>query len=301
MKKKHLSIMIVPHHGGKQKTLTLSKKNLRLISLSGLVAVTALSFFLADYFSMDVTRKKYRELQSEAQEQQVFLAEYRERIEGLTSNIAYMEQYVKKLNVMAGLKEDEPIRLVGGPGLGSGPDGLQSVVPVAPPQNMNISQLETLQRKAELVELNLTTLLAHYEADEQRLASTPSIWPTKGYLSSSYGYRPDPFTGKRTMHWGYDIATNEGNPVWATADGRVISRSYDKIGGRIIKISHGGGVVTMYCHLSKYNVKVGQKVNRGDVIGFVGRTGKAKGPHVHYEVRVNGVRKNPYNYILEES
>ncbi|MFC2158146.1 M23 family metallopeptidase [Acidobacteriota bacterium] len=301
MKKKHLSIMIVPHHGGKQKTLTLSKKNIRFISTTILALVLVIGFLLADYFSMDVTRKEYRELQAATQNQNETLAEYKKQIDVLTTNLASMEQFVKKLNVMAGLKEDEPIRMVNGPGAGSGPEGSQSIAPVVSAQNMGIGQLETLQRKAGLVENNLSTLMAHYEADEKRLASTPSIWPTKGYLSSPYGYRDDPFTGKRTMHWGLDVATNMGNPVWATADGRVISRSYDKIGGNIIKIAHGGGVTTMFCHLSKYEAKVGQRIKRGQVIGYVGKTGKAKGPHVHYEVRVNGVRKNPYYYILEES
>ena len=97
-----------------------------------------------------------------------------------------------------------------------------------------------------------------------------------------------------------DIATNYGNPIVATADGIVISLGNDKMGGKNIVISHGGGVTTHYLHLSKFLIKSGQRVKRGDVIGLVGKTGKARGPHLHYEVRVNNRPVNPYNYILEE-
>ena len=102
------------------------------------------------------------------------------------------------------------------------------------------------------------------------------------------------------MHWGLDIVTHPGNPVWATADGTVISTKNDKIGGKTMKINHRGLYTTVYCHLSEYKVKPGQKVKRGQVIGLVGKTGKVTGPHVHYEVRLNGKKVNPYYYILEE-
>jgi murein DD-endopeptidase MepM/ murein hydrolase activator NlpD len=119
-------------------------------------------------------------------------------------------------------------------------------------------------------------------------------------MSSPYGWRDDPFTGKRTFHHGIDIATSYGNPIYATADGTVIQARTDKIGGKTIKIKHMFGYVTIYCHLSKFLVKVGQKVKRGETIGLVGSTGKARGPHVHYEVQLNSKEKNPYYFLLEE-
>ena len=139
-----------------------------------------------------------------------------------------------------------------------------------------------------------------FEDQALQLASTPTIWPTKGYISSPYTWRDDPFTGKWTFHHGIDIATSQGNPVYATADGTVIQARTDKIGGKTIKIKHLFGYTTVYCHLSKFLVKVGQKVRRSETIGLVGSTGKAKGPHVHYEVHLNGKAVNPYNYLLEE-
>ena len=101
------------------------------------------------------------------------------------------------------------------------------------------------------------------------------------------------------FHDGVDVAASQGSPIYATADGYVHKIATEKTGGNVIILNHGGGVTTVYCHLSKFNVKVGQKVKREDVIGFVGQTGKTIGPHVHYEVRLNGKAVNPYHYILE--
>jgi murein DD-endopeptidase MepM/ murein hydrolase activator NlpD len=169
-----------------------------------------------------------------------------------------------------------------------------------PPQSFDLDNLNDISQKADRITKNLDTLTTFFEDQVLQLASTPTIWPTKGYMSSPYGWRDDPFTGKRTFHHGIDIATSHGNPIYATADGTVIQARSDKIGGKTIKIKHMFGYVTVYCHMSKFLVRVGQKVKRGDTIGLVGSTGKARGPHVHYEVQLNGKEKNPYYYLLEE-
>jgi murein DD-endopeptidase MepM/ murein hydrolase activator NlpD len=118
-------------------------------------------------------------------------------------------------------------------------------------------------------------------------------------MNSSFGKRKDPFTGEEEFHYGIDVAASQGSPIFATADGYVHKISTEKTGGNVIILNHGSGVTTVYCHLSKFNVKIGQKVNRKDIIGYVGQTGRTIGPHVHYEVRLNGKPRNPYNYILD--
>ncbi|MGD8536811.1 MAG: M23 family metallopeptidase, partial [Candidatus Aminicenantes bacterium] len=163
-----------------------------------------------------------------------------------------------------------------------------------------LKNAESIAQKAQGVDKNLDTLVRFFEDKSYRLATTPSIYPTAGWQTSSFGKRKDPFTGEDEFHYGIDVAASHGSPVFATADGTVIKIKTEKIGGNVVIINHGGGVTTVYCHLSKFNVKVGQKVKRKDVIGFVGQTGKAIGPHVHYEVRKNGRAVNPYHYILEE-
>lgn len=297
MNKKFLSFVIIPHNKSKSKTVSLSKKTAKI-----LVGITAfffltLALFLVDYFTMNVTRKKYKNLVNENAIQKQTLAQYKETINSLQATINQFESYAKKLNVMAGLKSQETLEEE--PGIG----GFSNDQEISSPdisQDLKPENLEDISQKADLIEKNLHTLTNFFEDQALRLAATPTIFPTKGYLSSAYGWRDDPFTGKRAFHHGIDIATHYGNPVLATADGVVIMTQSDKIGGKTIKIKHMFGYTTIYCHLSKYLVKVGQKVKRGETIGLVGNTGKARGPHVHYEVHLNGKEKNPYYYLLEE-
>ena len=132
------------------------------------------------------------------------------------------------------------------------------------------------------------------------LASTPSVWPVRGYLSAGFGNRLDPFTGLRDFHPGIDISTPIGTKVQAPADGVVVFCGLKGGYGNAIMIDHGYGVVTRYGHLDAFNVKPGQRVRRGDVIAFVGNTGRSTAPHLHYEVWVNDQTQNPIQYILDE-
>jgi murein DD-endopeptidase MepM/ murein hydrolase activator NlpD len=297
MSKKFLSLIIIPHNKAKSKTISLSKKAAKISFGITIFLFLVLAFFLIDYFTMNVTRKKYKTLMSENAKQSQTLAQYKETINSLQNTIDQFESYTKKLNIMAGFKSQDTLE--GEPGIG----GFSNDQEISSPnisQDLKVENLEEISQKADLIEKNLHTLTNFFEDQSLRLAATPTIFPTKGYLSSAYGWRDDPFTGKRTFHHGIDIATHYGNPIVATADGVVIMARSDKIGGKTIKIKHMFGYTTVYCHLSKYLINVGQKVKRGETIGLVGNTGKARGPHVHYEVHLNGKEKNPYYYLLEE-
>jgi murein DD-endopeptidase MepM/ murein hydrolase activator NlpD len=116
-------------------------------------------------------------------------------------------------------------------------------------------------------------------------------------MASGYGWRLDPFTKARKMHTGMDFTSPRGTPIYATGTGKVIRADNRSTGyGKHIRIDHGFGYVTLYAHLSKYNVKKGKKVKRGDVIGYVGSTGRSQAPHLHYEVRYNKRKINPINF-----
>ncbi|NLA75376.1 MAG: M23 family metallopeptidase, partial [Deltaproteobacteria bacterium] len=130
------------------------------------------------------------------------------------------------------------------------------------------------------------------------LACTPSIWPAKGWLSSKFGYRVSPFTNEKEFHSGLDIAAKNGSPIIAPADGVVsgIEKSYGY--GNLLTVNHGYGLKTRYAHLSKILVKKGQAVKRGDIIANMGNTGRSTGPHLHYEVFLEGVPVDPSRYIL---
>jgi murein DD-endopeptidase MepM/ murein hydrolase activator NlpD len=296
MAKKYISVIIVPHNKAKSRNIALSEKAVKVAVGIGIFVFLALSVFLIDYFSMNVTRQKYKALWDENEQQKTAIAQYQQTVNKLQTTIDDYENYAKKLNVMAGLKSEEVLE--GEPGVGSGSS--QEMGETGSPQSLDLGNLNDISQKAERITKNLDTLTTFFEEQVLQLASTPTIWPTKGYMSSPYGWRDDPFTGKRTFHHGIDIATSYGNPIYATADGTIIQARSDKIGGKTIKIKHMFGYVTVYCHMSKFLVKVGQKVKRGETIGWVGSTGKARGPHVHYEVQLNGKEKNPYYYLLEE-
>lgn len=297
MPKKLFSLIIVPHHKGKSKTISLSKKSLKVLSGISVFLFLVLIVFLVDYFTLNIVRQKYKKLLRENVKQKEIMAQYQDSINELQTKIEHFENYAKKLNIMAGLKSPDVLKEVG---IGSGAGSSHELNPPNISQDINLNSLNSVSQKAKGVEKNLNTLVNFFESHSLRLAGTPSILPTKGYWVSSYGWRDDPFTGKRAFHRGIDIATYFGNPIVATADGVVVQTARNKIGGNTIKISHRGGYVTVYCHLSKFLVKPGQKVKRGDTIGLVGKTGKALGPHVHYEIHLNGKSVNPYYYILEE-
>ncbi len=142
-------------------------------------------------------------------------------------------------------------------------------------------------------------ILKKLNEQKNLLASTPSIRPVKGgWISSGFGYRTSPFTGRREFHRGLDIANKNGTPVYATADGTITYAGKKGYYGNFISIKHGYGLVTRYGHLSKILKKRGTKVKRGDIIGNIGNTGRSTGPHIHYEVKINKVAVNPLKYIL---
>jgi murein DD-endopeptidase MepM/ murein hydrolase activator NlpD len=132
----------------------------------------------------------------------------------------------------------------------------------------------------------------------QLAAATPSIWPTHGWLSSSMGNRADPFTGEKDFHPGLDISADKGDPVYATADGKVVNAAAAGNYGNLVVLDHGYGLETRYGHLSAFKVKHGQAVRRGDLVGLVGATGRATSSHLHYEVRANGRILNPLQLLL---
>ena len=138
----------------------------------------------------------------------------------------------------------------------------------------------------------------HGVAFREALAeATPTLWPVDGWVSASYGYRRDPFTGVRDHHPAIDISTRPGEPVYATATGLVSSAKRNGAYGNLVEISHGFGLNTRYGHLSTFAVRSGDTVQRGDLIGHAGATGRATGNHVHYEVWVNGRTINPLRLI----
>ena len=162
-------------------------------------------------------------------------------------------------------------------------------------------RMEIIQKQMVIQSKSLDDRTKLATEKEKLLVAIPAIQPVNNEkltrMASGYGWRSDPFTKARKMHWGMDFTAPRGTPIYASGDG-VVSRADNRASGfgKHVRIDHGYGYVSLYAHLSRYNVKRGQKVKRGDLIGFVGSTGRSQAPHLHYEVRKDGQRINPINF-----
>jgi murein DD-endopeptidase MepM/ murein hydrolase activator NlpD len=238
----------------------------------------------------------------------------------LASELERLREFERKVRVIANLPGAmREARIPDQPGQGGGdellppdPEGaVEEPQPVRETAShrhggMDPAALTRIQTRARQLagivptrKLSLLELLEGLEGQSQRLASTPSIWPTNGYVTSGYGNRISPFTGRLQFHAGLDIATDLGTPVVAPARGRVLFVGVNGPLGRMVELDHGYGLRTHYAHLSKTSVRQGQTVERGTPLGAVGSSGRSTGPHLHYGVEVNGRTVNPTDYIFE--
>jgi murein DD-endopeptidase MepM/ murein hydrolase activator NlpD len=160
-------------------------------------------------------------------------------------------------------------------------------------------QLEAFQQELESRETGLERLYSSWLERRLRWASTPSIWPVRGWVTSRFGNREDPLTGRKTAHTGIDIAGPHGKDIVSTADGTVVFAGVEGSYGKVVVVDHGYGMKSRYAHLASIAISAGDAVKRGQVIGKLGNTGRSTGPHLHYEIRLNGVPQNPRNYIIE--
>jgi len=166
---------------------------------------------------------------------------------------------------------------------------------------LTTEKIDLIAKQTAIQSRSLDDIINLAKGKEKLLAAIPAIQPVKNeslkHMASGYGYRSDPFTKIKKFHSGMDFSVNIGTPIYATGDGRVTRANNQLSGyGNLIELEHGYGYQTRYAHLSKYNVKQGQLVKRGDIIGYAGSTGRSSGPHLHYEVHYKGNPVNPLNY-----
>ena len=179
-----------------------------------------------------------------------------------------------------------------------GPSAAAALTSMAPGLSSPENTFALLKDLLQGLESRLQTVRSDVDKRNQLAAATPSIWPTHGWLSSSMGNRADPLTGEKDFHPGLDISADKGDPVYATADGKISHAASAGNYGNLVIVEHGYGLETRYGHLSLFKVKAGQAVKRGDLLGLVGSTGRTTGPHLHYEVRANGRILNPLQLLL---
>ena len=301
---KKYNIVIFKDPEGEFKTIGLPAW-LGLFVLAIMGALLVFSIYLFGFY------KKSIELEHElnntrriSQEQESQLRAISREVEEIAGSVQRVQKFDSQLRVMLNIDKDE------------GSAGAEDVFDVSPQDRDSLSKPQVLSQHRELFARHAFSLIAELhdstafeEVSQQQLLlylrdnkevvlSTPSIWPTRGRITSSFGYRSGPTTGYRALHKGLDIANKIGTPVIAPARGTVTFAGWDKAYGKAIKINHGNNIVTRYAHLNDINVKVGQMVQRSEVIGTLGNTGRSTGPHLHYEVMVGGVHVNPMRYIL---
>jgi murein DD-endopeptidase MepM/ murein hydrolase activator NlpD len=244
-------------------------------------------------------------LQQENAALQTAVAGLESRVAGLREEIDTVYEAGNLMAAATGLPEIDPETFAAGVGGRTPLARTAAEVPGldAPEQGRlgDLGQeLDLMLRQARIQRQGFAAMLDTLTAREAARARIPSIRPVDtGWLSSRFGFRKDPFTAKQTFHRGLDYSTPVGTPVRTTGDGVVLAVQKQRGFGKVVKISHGDGVVTVYAHLDEILVKKGQKVARGDLIARSGNSGRSSAPHLHYEVRVGGRPVNPASYILD--
>ena len=266
------------------------------------IVIFSFIYLSAEILSHTLYEKRLNEFKSNYSLISNNLKQLQNKLKELDDKVIIIEEKDRAIRTYAGMPEiDSDIRK-----LGTGGHVLQSNIlsdNLAPAINEELIALELdIENISRYVNLELDSYRSIYKKvkeDLSRISKIPSIRPVKGgFLNSSFGYRKDPIDNEMRFHQGQDITVKSGTPVYAPADG-IVKRAYYAGGfGNHIKLDHGNGYTTLFAHLSKIKVKHGQNVNRGDVIGLTGNTGRSTAPHLHYEIHHYGESKNPLDYFF---
>ena len=310
--RKKISFVVLSNSGAPAKQMSASKASIYFVSVFVIACLISFGYVVYDYFQLKQTMMHLQtravhltnEL-GEIQSQRKQIQEFASEINSLKGHLVTLNNFEKKIRIIANIEKTDDSNNIFGVG-GSIPEDLDARLPLMEKHNSLMrdmhEQIDELNRASIHQKGKFESLLKSLEDQQNLLASTPAIRPIsrgeKSWVTSSFGYRVSPFTGQREFHQGFDISTRMGTPILATADGVVTFIGKKGFLGNTIIIDHGHGMVTRYGHCSKFLKKRGEKVKRWEPIALVGNTGRSTGPHVHYEVRLNGIPVNPYKYIL---
>jgi murein DD-endopeptidase MepM/ murein hydrolase activator NlpD len=300
-KKEYITVMVVPGPNSPVRTIRISKSAIKT-SLLSLLGILVLSLYLV--YEYNDVKDKVWELQSMREE----LMHQKAEVQNFALNLLdYKRQMFllrdldTKLRRAVSLGPRDKAQQVLGIG---GPDelGLQNLTALGEKKQAEAlkemsNELTQLKGAANRQEASLQVLIEYFEDKRSLFASTPSVWPVRGWVTSRYGGRISPFSGIQKFHEGMDIAAQTGTPVVASADGVVVKAGFGTGYGNMVEISHGYGIKTLYAHNSRLNVKAGQRVRRGDVIAYAGDSGSSTGPHLPSDVRLTGLPVNPAKYL----
>lgn len=303
MAKKNYQVVLIPETGGPVRNLRLPLGMVR-----GAIVVSVLSLVLvATSIGLHVWNLERLHTMHELSQENLALRTHLEsvdealgRVENLVVEGERMEQQARLLAGLEPVDEEMKQMGVGGPLVGSSSSHTRNPVLDEAIRNHNV-RLQSVERRLAFQKQSFEETLDALEKVGDRLAHTPSINPLRDHhmVASGYGWRKDPFTGEQAFHDGLDFPAPTGTDVHAVAAGTVVFAGKRAQYGLTVRVRHGYGYETVYSHLDKIIARKGQKVERGDVLGLVGSTGRSTGPHLHYEVHVNGLTKDPSLYILK--
>jgi len=306
--RKSISFFILSNTGTRAKQFTLSSAAVKLLTLLMIAAFACTGYIIYDYRCLKVTVSDTRNLElalsnqtEEITSQRKQLQEFAGEINTLKAKLLALNEFENKIRIIANIEKTAEQDALFGVG-GAIPEDIDASVPLTEKHNSLIREMhektDQIQNATEKQSYSFGTLINYLEDQINLLASTPAIRPATGWETSGFGYRKSPFTGLREFHKGLDIANRQGTPIIATADGIVSYTGYKGLLGKTLVIDHGHGMMTRYGHAHKILVETGDVVKRGDKIATIGSTGRSTGPHLHYEVLLNGIRVNPDKYIL---
>ena len=310
--RKKISFVILGSSGAPAKQICTSKTTLLVFGIILMGICMAVSYIIYDYNNLRgfASQLQNRELHISSQMEEIHhqrkqIQEFAGEINALKAKLLALNSFEKKIRIIANIEipnESDGIFGVGG----SIPEDLDARIPLKEKhyslmRNMH-EQIEEIGRASAGQQEELESLLKSLEDQQNLLASTPAIRPLSGnvksWVTSRFGYRKSPFTSRRELHKGLDIASRKGTPILATADGVVTFAGKKGLLGKTIVVDHGHGMKTRYGHNHKLLKKRGDKVKRWEPIALMGSTGRSTGPHTHYEVHLNGIPVNPEKYIL---
>lgn len=299
MENRFFTILFLPSNPSKVKKLILSGFLIKALAVSALILLVTSSIVFLDYINVKKKEIDLTNLKEQTKIQNVQIQTFADKINDMEAELDRLRSLDTKIRVLTNPGSDEPKANIGKISLGGkgGPEAVPLSSNRETALNEMMTKLDRLSLEAKGQESRLHELHASIEMEKSLASATPSLWPLRGYLSSAFGDRESPFGSNSEFHEGVDISAPLGSPVVASADGVVTLADGDAGLGNAVAIDHGYGFVSRYGHLSKILVHAGDKVKAGQKIGLVGSTGRSTGPHLHYEVAVNGFKVNPMKYL----
>ena len=288
MRKRYYVLLVARDGEGQLRKIPIPLHHIYVFLAGALIGMLTITGMAGSYTRMLMKVARFNQLRSEKEALKTRYSQLEQVAQEKEIQVASLGSLAGEVSALYGLKTNRALRADSSD---LTPDEFSS----------SLDQLYALRSSAlsgaATVAIELGGGKAATTADWLRMAAAPTMWPVEGPVTGAFGERIDPFNGEGAFHTGVDISTAYGQPVIAPADGVVVFAGDAGGYGRLIVLEHGQGISTRYGHLASYAAAIGQSVRRGDVIGYVGRSGRSTGPHLHYEVRIQNVPVNPHKYL----